>query len=124
MHLGGATKAVSGISRVSVSSTTLTFFFKSGATVYRGSLALTASSGTINLTKAFDLRTAGALVNGTATDFTGFANQGFYYHEAADTLYYPLTKENVSIVLVYRNITSTTTGTLTSDPNLSFRITS
>ncbi|EAP98802.1 hypothetical protein JNB_01500 [Janibacter sp. HTCC2649] len=124
VHLGGVAKAVSGISRMSISSSAITFFFKSGATVYKGSLPLTANSGTINITKAFDLKTSGALVNGVATDFTGFAHQGFYYHEAADTVYCPLTKENVSIVLVYRNITSATTGTVTSDPNLSFRITS
>lgn len=124
VHLGGVAKAVSGISRLSITSSAITFLFKSGATVYKGSLPLTANSGTINITKAFDLRTAGALVNGAVVDFTGFANQGFFLHEAMNTLYYPLTKDNVSIVLVYRNVTSATTGTITSDPNLSFRITS
>lgn len=58
------------------------------------------------------------------TGLENFSNQGFFYHEAANTPYYPLTKENVSIVLAYRNMTSTTTGKVTSDPKLSFRITS
>lgn len=39
-------------------------------------------------------------------------------------LYYPLTKDNRSIVLVYRNVTPSSTGTITSATDLSFRITS
>ena len=45
--LNGATASPSGISRVTVSSTTITFMFKSGRTVYNGSLPLRANSGTI-----------------------------------------------------------------------------
>ncbi|WP_027346943.1 hypothetical protein [Hamadaea tsunoensis] len=125
VRLNGAVSTPSGISRVAVTSTTISFMFKSGRTVYNGSLPLRASSGTIDLTKAFDLQVDGALVNGaTVADLGTFANQGFYYDAAKDVLYYPLTKDNRSIVLVYRNITTATTGTAPAATDLSFRITS
>lgn len=108
----GATKAVSGINRVLVTSTKIDFFFKSGATVYRGSLPATATTGNIDLTKAFTLKTSGALVYGQPIDLTGFSNQGFCYHESKKVLSYPLTKANVSVVLVHRNVGSTSTGVI------------
>lgn len=122
---GGATLSASGISRVSVSSTTITFMFKSGWTVYNGSLPLHANSGTIELTKAFELQVEGAQVDGsTVSDIGTFSPQGFYYDAANHVLYNPLTKENRSIVLVYRGVSSATTGTAPAASDLSFRITS
>lgn len=123
--LDGARKGVSGISRVSTSSTAISFLFKSDRHVYRGSLPLRANSGTIALSKAFDLKVAGALVDGsTVSDLDTFANQGFFYDAAKQVVYYPLTKDNRSIVLVYRGVTSSTSGEITSATDLSFRITS
>ena len=125
VRLNGAVSTPSGINRVSVTSTTITFMFKSGRTIYNGSLPLLASSGTIDLTKAFDLQVDGALVNGaTVSDLGTFTNQGFFYDETKKVLYYPLTKDNRSIVLVYRNVSPTTTGTAPAATDLSFRITS
>ncbi|MFD0816862.1 hypothetical protein [Micromonospora zhanjiangensis] len=125
VRLNGAVAAPSGINRVTVTSTTITFMFKSGRTVYNGSLPLRASSGTIDLTKAFDLQVEGALVNGApVSDLGTFANQGFFYDATKKVLYYPLTKDNRSIVLVYRNVSPTTTGTAPAATDLSFRITS
>ncbi|WP_230690322.1 hypothetical protein [Catellatospora paridis] len=125
LRLNGAVAAPSGINRVSVTSTAITFMFKSGRTIYNGSLPLRASSGTIDLTRAFDLQVDGALVNGaTVPDLGTFANQGFFYDAAKKVLYYPLTKDNRSIVLVYRNVSPTTTGTAPAATDLSFRITS
>jgi hypothetical protein len=125
LRLNGSVAAPSGINRVSSTSTTITFMFKSGRTVYNGSLPLRAASGTIDLTKAFDLQVDGALVNGaTVPDLTTFANQGFFYDAPKKVLYYPLTKDNRSIVLVYRNVSPTTTGTAPAASDLSFRITS
>ncbi|MEV4619993.1 hypothetical protein AB0J74_14960 [Asanoa sp. NPDC049573] len=125
LRLDGAVAAPSGISRVSVTSTTITFMFKSGRTVYNGSLPLRASSGTIDLTRAFDLQVEGALVNGAPVpDLTTFLNQGFFYDATKKVLYYPLTKDNRSIVLVYRNVSPATTGTAPAATDLSFRITS
>jgi hypothetical protein len=125
VRLSGATKAVSGISRVSVTSSRIEFFFKSGRTVYRGGIPLRANSGTVNLSTAFSLKVTGALVNGkTVSDLGTFSNQGFFYDAAKKVIYYPLTKANRSIVLVYRNVWASTTGSLTSAKDLSFRITS
>jgi len=125
VRLNGAVATPSGINRVSVSSTAITFMFKSGRTIYNGSLPLRASSGTINLTKAFTLQVDGALVNGAVvSDLGTFVNQGFFYDTAKKVLYYPLTKDNRSIVLVYRNVSSATTGTAPAAADLSFRITS
>ncbi|GAA1412064.1 hypothetical protein ACFQZ4_47195 [Catellatospora coxensis] len=125
VRLNGAAFAPSGINRVSVSGTTITFLFKSGRTIYNGSLPLRASSGTIDLTKAFDLQVEGALVNGApVSDLGTFLTQGIFYDAAKKVLYYPLTKDNRSIVLVYRNVSPTTTGTAPAATDLSFRITS
>lgn len=125
VKLNGAVTAVSGISRVAVTSTTVSFLFKSGSRVYRGSVPLTATTGTVNLTTAFDLKTSGALVNGApVSDIGDFKNQGFFYDAARDVVYTPLTKDNRSIVLVYRDVTTSPESPRTSDPDLSFRITS
>ncbi|GIF62830.1 hypothetical protein Ais01nite_08650 [Asanoa ishikariensis] len=125
IRLNGAVAAPSGIHRVAVTSTAITFLFKSGRTVYNASLPLRAASGTINLTKAFDLQVEGALVNGaTVPDLGTFLNQGFFYDAPKRVLYNPLTKDNRSIVLVYRNVGPTTTGTAPAAADLSFRITS
>lgn len=125
LRLDGNVAAVSGINRVSVTSSKVTFMFKSGTTIYNGSLTPGANSGTINLTKAFSLKVEGALVNGaTVPGLENWSNQGFFYDEAKNVLYYPLTDGNRSVVLVYRNVTPTSTGTLTSASDLSFRITS
>jgi len=121
----GDTLAPSGISKVSTSSTTLTFMFKSGSTVYNGTLPLRANSGTIDLTKAFELQVDGAKVDGaTVPDIGSFLNQGFHYDPANHVLYNPLTKDNRSIVLVYRGVSPATTGTALAASDLSFRITS
>ncbi|WP_436535872.1 hypothetical protein [Actinoplanes sp. HUAS TT8] len=125
LRLNGAVAAPSGVSRIAVTGTTITFMFKSGHTIYNGSLPLRASSGTIDLTKAFDLQVDGALVNGaTVADLSTFANQGFFYDATNQVLYSPMTKENRSIVLVYRDVTPATTGTAPAATDLSFRITS
>jgi len=125
VKLSGRTKAVSGVNRVSVTSSAVTFLFKSGRTVYKGVLPLRANSGTITIAKAFDLKVSGAKVNGqTVSDLTTFTNQGFFYDAPKRVLYYPLTKANRSIVLVYRGVGTTTRGEVTSASDLSFRITS
>src|SRR5690606_2928522 len=118
----GADKSMSGIAITSKDSSTINFLLKTGRTYYRGSLPLTANSGTIHVTDGFFLNIDDALVNGsTVPNITSFAFQGVGYYN--DSIYVPLTHENVSIVLVYRNI-STASGTIYADNNLSFRVTS
>ncbi|GIH16812.1 peptidase inhibitor family I36 protein [Rugosimonospora africana] len=118
----GANKAMSGVKITGKDASNIYFLLKSGRNFYRGSLPLNATSGTINVTDAFYVNIENALVNGsTVANITSYATQGIGYYN--NTLYFPLTYENVSIVLVYRNV-STASGTIYADNNLSFRITS
>jgi hypothetical protein len=122
INYNGSAKSMSGVTITSKDSSNIYFLFKSGSTLYRGTLPLTANSGTINVTNSFSLNTANAKVNGsTISNISSYVYQGLGYYD--DTIYVPMTYQNVSIVLVYRNI-STASGTITSDDNLSFRITS
>jgi hypothetical protein len=125
VQLSGAVAAVSGINRVSVTSSQITFMFKSGRTIYTGTLPLTANSGTVALTKAFTLQVEGALVNGApVAGLETWSTQGIFYDPTDKVLYYPLTQDNKSVVLVYRDVSTSTTGNITSASDLSFRITS
>ncbi|WP_300678578.1 hypothetical protein [Nocardioides sp.] len=125
IELNGAVKAVSGIAKSSVTSTAINFLFKSGTQIYTASLPLRANSGTIALTKAFSLDIANAQVNGaTVSNIGDYLTQGMFYDAAHDTLYFPLTLENRSIVLVYPGVTPSSTGTVSAASDLSFRITS
>ena len=125
LRLDGNVAAASGINRASVTSSKVSFLFKSGKTVYNGSLSPTAKDGAVKLTKAFSLNVKDAKVNGaTVPGLDSWSNQGFFYDETKKVLYYPLTDANKSVVLVYRNVTPSSTGTLTAASDLSFRITS
>lgn len=122
IQYNGANVSMSGVKITSKSATTINFLLKSGRTFYRGSLPLGATSGTITLASGFYLDTEDALVNGSkVSNITSYANQGFGYY--SNTVYFPVTYENISIVLVYRNISSAT-GTINAATDLSFRITS
>lgn len=118
----GANKAMSGVKITSKDANKINFLFKSGLGLYRGSIPLTANSGTIKVTNSFNLNIKDAKVNGsTISNITSYASQGLGYSN--NTIYVPLTYKNVSVVLVYRNV-SKATGTIKADSNLSFRITS
>jgi hypothetical protein len=124
LQYNGSNVSMSGVKDTGADASNIYFLFKSGRTYYRGTLPLTANSGTITLSYGFYINTEDALVNGsTVSDIATYTNQGFGYSAAKDRIYHPLTKDNVSIVLVYNNV-STASGTITADPNLSFRITS
>lgn len=95
-----------------------------GTSFYKVTIGLNQSSGTIQATHAFDIDFVNAKVNGrTISNITEFLHQGVGYKKGTDKLYVPLTHENVSVVLVYNNV-STASGTISADENLSFRITS
>lgn len=122
--------AISGVKKYAKDANYIYFLFfgyegaDNDVTVYRGMVPLTANSGTINVSYAFQINIADALVNGqTVSGLNDFSRQGIGYIASSDQLLVPLTKQNVSIILAYNNA-STATGTVTADPNLSFRITS
>jgi hypothetical protein len=124
LQYNGNNVSMTGVKDTGADASNIYFLFKSGRTYYRGTLPLTANSGTITLSYGFYINTESALVNGsTVPDIATYTNQGFGYSAAKNRIYHPITKDNVSIVLVYNNI-STASGTITADPNLSFRITS
>lgn len=124
----GNNQSISGINIISKTSTQITFLCKSGKTYYTGTIGLNANSGNIQLTKKFTINVADALVNGKkVANLASFTGQGIGYSNG--NLYVPLwgggvSKPNVSIVLVYRNVTASTTGVINADPKTSFRITS
>ena len=130
LKYNGSSIAISGVKKYAKDSNYIYFLFfgydgtENGVTVYRGAVPLTANSGTINLTNAFNINIADALVDGdTVSGLENFTRQGIGYIASSNQLLVPLTKNNVSIILVYNNA-STATGTITANPNLSFRITS
>lgn len=130
LKYNGNNIAISGAKKYAKDSNYIYFLFfvydgtENGVTVYRGQVPLTANSGTINLTYGFKINIKDALVNGkTVAGLENFTRQGIGYIASSDQLLVPLTNNNVSIVLVYNNA-STATGTVTANPNLSFRITS
>jgi hypothetical protein len=119
----GKTLAASGISRVSTSGTTVRFFFKSAKQVYRGAVKLSSGSRTVTLSKAFQLSTVGATVEGAVVpDLSTFVNQGFHYDVATDAMYYPLTKDDRSVVLVYPGVAPGRTTNVKPSPTWSFAI--
>ena len=126
---GGTAVAMSGLKIVKKDSSSAYFLFKSGTSFYRGSLGLTATGGSIPVTSAFTLNTANAQVNGsTVANIASFATQGIGYYDGS--LYFVLTLDNVSIVLVYDDILDIYNSSpvpppvLDADSTLSFRITS
>lgn len=130
LKCNGEDVAISGAKKYAKDANYIYFLFfvydgtEDGVGVYRGQIPLTANSGTINITHAFDLDVANALVNGvTVSGLEDFTRQGIGYIASTDQLLVPLTKTNVSIILVYDNA-STATGTVSANSDLSFRITS
>lgn len=130
LKCNGEDVAISGVKKYAKDANYIYFLFfvydgtENGVGVYRGQIPLTANSGTINITHAFDLDIASALVNGaTVTGLENFTRQGIGYIAGTDQLLIPLTNANVSIILVYDNA-STATGTVKANSDLSFRITS
>ncbi len=128
LRYNGKDIKASGIAVLSKTSTKANLLVKSGSKCYTGSIGLTAKSGVINLTKAFNIDKKNCKINGTTTDLSSFVNQGIGYEKGK--LFVPLwnsAKDNQSVVVVYNILDSNgavKTGTIKADQNLSFRITS
>ena len=130
LKYNGENVAISGAKKYAKDDNYIYFLFfvydgtEDSVGVYRGQVPMASNSGTINITHAFDIDISSALVNGaTVSGLNNFTRQGIGYIASTDQLLVPLTNENVSIILVYDNA-STATGTITANPDLSFRITS
>lgn len=124
LSYNGNNVSMSGIKKIMSDTNNDYFLFKSGLNCYWGTVPKSANSGTITLTHGFTINIVDALVNGSkVSNITSYLGQGIGYSFANDRLFVPLTYQNVSIILAYENVT-TASGTITSNPNLSFRITS
>ncbi len=124
LMLDGKEVSASGVALMSKTDTKLTFLFKRGVNFYTGTVKKSATSGTIQLKKAFSIDMTNVVINGKSHDLSNYIFQGFEYHKG--TIFVPVTgpegKKNVSIIAVYQ--VENASGTVTSDPNLSIRITS
>ena len=123
LKYNGENMSISGVAVYKKTDSKITLLVKKGQTYYTGSLKPTATSGTINLTKVFSLDLKNVKINGKKTDVSSFVGQGFGYDK--NLIYVPLHSDKnkgQSVVVVY-NIKNAS-GKITSDPNLSFRITS
>lgn len=121
--LSGGITSASAISILESNSSTITFLFKVGKKFYKGSLSKTATSGTITTTKVFTINIKNIIVNGVSVDASTYTHQGLGLYK--NKIFVPLWNDehsSQSIVAVYD--ISNMSGTLTSDPYLSFRITS
>ena len=124
LQRNGSNVAMSSVKKIASDTNNDYFLFKSGLNFYWGTVPKSSNSGTIALTTGFTINTVDALVNGSKiSNISSYTNQGFGYSAANDRIFVVLTYQNISVILVYNNI-NTATGTITSDPNLSFRITS
>ena len=86
--LNGAQKSVSAVCIESTTDTDVNFLFKVGTQVYRGSVAKSATSGTINIAPAFKINTSSVKVNGTTINLSSYTHQGMGYHKGK--IYVPL----------------------------------
>lgn len=130
LKCNGENVAISGAKKYAKDENYVYFLFfvydgtEDGVGVYRGRVPMAENSGTVNITHAFDISIADALVNGkVVSGLANFTRQGIGYIASTDQLLVPLTNDNVSIILVYDNASSAA-GTVTANPDLSFRITS
>lgn len=121
----GQQKSVSGVAVEWTDANNVYLLLKSGATVYRATVPKAATGGNINITKAFTLNTGSVKVNGSYVNCSSYTHQGIGYHDGK--IYVPLWgggagKSNQAVIAVYD--TYNASGSVQSDPFLSFRVTS
>jgi hypothetical protein len=128
IRYNGQQISVSGVNVLSNNGSTVSLIFNRGTSYYKGSIAANATSGVINVTKAFSINVAKCKVDGATIDASTYKRQDVGYYNGK--IFVPLVKTdangastNQSIIVVYNNVNSAS-GTITNDPNLSFRVTS
>lgn len=124
--------APTGVTIVNKDSSDINFLFKNGSKIYKGSVGINDTSGTINLTEAFSLKKDKVTIGGVKTDITSFAGQGISYYK--NDLYVAWSGHNegladglkdknnaYSVITVYKNVKNAT-GAIDHSPTLSFGI--
>ncbi len=121
VKLNGAAFPVSAVAILKETDTHLHLLFKKNNTFYRGTLPLDATSGIIELSRAFELNMSSVTVNGKTSDWTSMTHQAFGYHDGH--VFVPIWNgSNTGCILAY-NIRNAH-GTITNDPSMSVVITS
>ncbi len=128
LQYNGGDISVAGVKKYAKNENNVYFLFSKTkgniTTIYKGDIANNQPSGIINIKRVCTLNIEDSLVNGKkVTGLKEFTRQGIGYIKSKDQLLFPLTNKNVSIILVFDNI-SKASGTITANPDLSFRITS
>jgi hypothetical protein len=125
VKLGAAIQPVTGVKALWATSTTVKLLLAAENRFFRGYVAADATGGTvIHVNRAFTVDLSHIRINGVVGNYSrGWSTQGFGYDKDTDSVYFPMTKANKSIVAIYRTA-SLATGTVVNDPRLSYKITS
>lgn len=114
----GSEIAFGGIQVMHSDENNITLLIKCDKGFYTGTVGVNQTSGTVQLTKLFDIDITDVTINGVSKDLSSFLQQGFDYHD--HKIYVPMTGNtaaNVSTIVVYD--IQGASGTIKNDPNLS-----
>lgn len=117
----GSDISFGGIHVVHSDSENIVLLLKSGTGFYLGTVGVNQTSGTMEVTKLFNINITDVSINGQSKDLSTFLNQGFAYHDYR--IYVPMTGNslvNVSTIVVYD--IQGASGTIKNDPNTSIWI--
>ena len=118
----GSQVSYGGVSVVHVDSQYVTLMFKTGSSFFTGKVGVNQTSGTIVLTKLFNINKTDINFGGVSRDLSAWFDQGFEYYD--NKVFVPLTGNHVvetiatSAIAVY-NIEGAS-GTIKNDPTYSF----
>jgi hypothetical protein len=118
----GTQVSYGGVSIVHVDSQYVTLMFKTGSSFFTGKVGVNQTSGTIVLTKLFNINKTDVDFGGVSRDLSAWIDQGFEYYD--NKIFVPLTGNHVtetidtSVIAVY-NVEGAS-GTIKNDPTYSF----
>ena len=122
----GTQVSYGGVSVMHADSQYVTFMFKTGSNFFTGKLDVSKTSGTIELTKLFNINKTAIDFGGTVRDLSAWIDQGFEYYD--NKIFVPLTGNHqtstiaTSAIAVY-NVEGAS-GVIYNDPTYSFYINS
>jgi len=124
----GSNLSMSGVAGVSKSDSGVELLFMRDETFYRGFIGVNATSGNVNLTKAFTMDRKNTLVNGKkVANLDRYITQGIAYYNGKlyVTAHGATIQPNVSAILVFDSpLAANNQGKILQGSGTSFRITS
>ena len=118
----GSQVSYGGVAILHVDSQYVTLLFKTGTSFFVGKVGVNQSSGTITLSKKFNINLTDVDFGGVSKDLSGWVSQGFEYHD--NRIFIPYTGNHqtstiaTSAIMVY-NIEGAS-GVIENDPTYSF----